>query len=116
MEREINFYRTVTQKCLVKEFLDALPAKVSKKVTWVLALLEELAVIPAHYFTKMPGIEDIWECRVKSGSNIYRIFAFWDENKIIFTHGFIKKTPRTPKREIEKAENYKRDYWNRKVR
>ena len=116
MSREILFYRTATQKCLVEDFLDALPSKVAQKVTWVLGLLEDLDVIPAQYFAKMSGTDDIWECRVKLGSNIYRVFAFWDGNKIILTHGFIKKTQKTPNNEIEKAENYKKDYFERKGR
>ena len=116
MSREILFYRTAAQKCPVEEFLDSLPSKVAQKVAWVLSLLEDLEVIPAQYFTKMPGTDDIWECRIKLGSNIYRIFAFWDGNKIILTHGFIKKTQKTPGNEIEKAQNYKKDYFERKGR
>ena len=116
MHREILFYRTASQKCSVEEFLDSLPSKVAQKVTWVLGLLEDLDVIPAQYFAKMPGTDDIWECRIKLGSNIYRIFAFWDGNKIILTHGFIKKTQKTPSNEIEKAESYKKDYFQRKGR
>jgi len=116
VRREILFYKTVNQKCLVEEFLDSLPSKVAQKVTWVLSLLEDLEVIPAHYFAKMPGTDDIWECRVKLASNIYRIFAFWDSGQIILTHGFIKKTQKTPRNEIEKAEGYKKDYFERKGR
>ena len=114
MNREILFYRTATQKCPVEEFLDSLPSKVAQKITWVLGLLEDLEVIPAQYFAKMPGTDDIWECRVRLGSNIYRVYAFWDGNKIILTHGFIKKTQKTPSNEIEKAESYKKDYFDRK--
>jgi len=78
-----------------------------------LKLLEDLEVIPAHYFSKLSGTDDIWECRIKQGSNTYRIFSFWEGNQIILTHGFIKKTQKTPQNEIEKAENYKKDYLNR---
>ena len=93
--------------------MDSLSAKTAQKAVWVLNLLEDLEAIPAHYFSKMSGTEDIWECRISHGSNIYRIFAFWDENKIILTHGFVKKTQKTPLKEIEKAENYKKDYFQR---
>ena len=111
MGRTVIFYRTSNNKCLVEEFLDTLPSKAAQKVLWVLKLLEDLDRIPAQYFAKMSGTEDIWECRIKLGSNIYRIFAFWDRNKIILTHGFIKKTQKTPPQEIEKAENYKKNYF-----
>ena len=113
MTREILFYKNANQKCWVEEFLDSLPSKAARKVTWTLSLLEELDIIPAHYFSKMPGTDDLWECRVKLGSNIYRVFAFWDGDKVILTHGIIKKSQKTPKNEIEKAENYKKDYFER---
>lgn len=116
MNREAIFYRAPGQECPVQEFLDSLPAKVAKKVLWTLTLLEDLDVIPAHYFCKMPGTDEIWECRIRLGSNIYRIFAFWDDNKIILTHGLIKKAQKTPKNEIERAENYKSEYFSRKRR
>ncbi len=116
MSRELLFYRTTSGKCPVQEFLDSLPGKVAQKVTWVLSLVEDLEGVPTQYFTKMPGTADIWECRIKQGSNIYRVFAFWDGKKVILTHGFIKKTQKTPGNEIEKAESYKRDYFQRKGR
>ena len=116
MSREIQFYKTEHQRCPVEEFLDSLPSKSAQKVTWVLSLLEDLKIIPANYFTKMPGTDDIWECRIKLGSNIYRIFSFWDGNKIILTHGFIKKMQKTPRSEIERAQDYKKDYFERKGR
>ena len=111
--RKVIFYRTANEKCPVEEFLDLLPGKAAQKTLWVLKILEDLPVIPAIYFSKMSGADEIWECRIKQGSNIYRIFAFWKGNEIILTHGFIKKTQKTPRNEIEKAENYKKDYLNR---
>lgn len=114
MNRKILFYKTAVGKSPVEEFLNSQPGKIARKITWVLSLLEDLEIIPAHYFAKMCGTDDIWECRIKQGSNIYRIFAFWDDDKIILTHGFIKKTQKTPGNEIEKAENYKKDYFERR--
>ena len=111
--RKVIFYRTENGKCPVEDLLDLLPGKVVQKIVCVLKLLEDLEVVPVNYFSKMSGTDDIWECRIKQGSNIYRIFAFWKGNEIILTHGFIKKTQKTPRNEIEKAENYKKDYLNR---
>ena len=111
--RKVIFYKTANGRCQVEEFLDSLPGKVVQKVVWVLKLLEDLEFIPAIYFSKMSGTDDIWECRIKQGPNIYRIFSFWKGNEIVLTHGFIKKTQKTPRNEIEKAENYKKEYFNR---
>jgi hypothetical protein len=71
MNRTIIFCRTVDGKCPVDDFLNALPGKVAQKVAWVLRLLEDLERVPATYFKKLIGTEDIWECRIQYGSNIY---------------------------------------------
>ena len=70
--------------------------------------------VPAQYFCKMSGTDDIWECRIKLGSNIYRIFAFWDTDEVILTHGFIKKSQKTPPNEIKRAEEYKKEHLQRR--
>ena len=115
MNRTVTFYKTVDGKCPVQDFLDALPGKVAQKVVWVLRLLEDLGIVPATYFKKLGGTEDIWECRVQYGSNIYRIFCFFDNHAVvILTHGFHKKSMKPPRQEIERAESYRRDYLKRK--
>jgi len=115
VNRTVNFYKTVDGKCPVQDFLDALPGKVAQKVVWVFDLLEDLGIVPATYFKKLPGTEDIWECRIQYGSNIYRIFSFFDSHAVvILTHGFQKKRMKTPRQEIERAESYRRDYLKRK--
>ena len=59
--------------------------------------------------------DGIFELRAKVGSNISRVlYFFYFGNKIILTNGFIKKTTKTPTKEIEKAKNYRRDYIQRK--
>jgi phage-related protein len=113
--RTVKFYKTADGKCPVQEFLDSLSGKAAQKVTWVLKLLEDLDVVPSSYFKKLAGTEEIWECRVQSGSNAYRIFCFLVDNSIVvLTHGFAKKSQKTPKQEIERAEAYRRDYLRRR--
>ena len=117
VNRTVLFHKTVDGKCPVQEFLDSLPSKAAQKVTWVLNLLEDLAVIPSSYFKKLIGTEDIWECRVQFGSNAYRIFCFFVDNAVIvLTHGFVKKSQKIPKHEIERAEVYRRDFLKRRER
>ena len=115
VNRIVTFYNTADGKCPVEDFLDTLPGKVAQKVVWVLRLLEDLEVVPATYFKKLIGTEDIWECRIQYGSNIYRIFCFFDSHAVvILTHGFQKKSMKTPKQEIARAKSYRRDYLTRK--
>jgi len=113
--KTVTFYRTADGKCPVQEFLDSLPGKVAQKIVWVLRLLEEMDIVPASYFKKLAGREDIWECRIQFGSNAYRIFCFFLDNSVVLTHGFVKKSQKTPAREIERAEAYRRDFFKRRV-
>ena len=115
MNRTVIFHRTADGKCHVQEFLDSLPGKVSQKIVWVLRLLEDMDIVPASYFKKLAGTEDIWECRIQFGSNAYRIFCFFMNNSVVLTHGFVKKSQKTPAGEIERAEAYRRDFLKRRV-
>jgi phage-related protein len=93
MIREIIFYKTFSGKSPIEEFLDTLSSKQAQKVIWVLNLIENLEIIPRQYFKKMVNTDDIWEVRVKMGSNIFRILGFFDGSKlIVLSHAFQKKT------------------------
>ncbi|MBL7219431.1 MAG: type II toxin-antitoxin system RelE/ParE family toxin [Phycisphaerae bacterium] len=113
--REIIFYRTPAGSSPIDDFLDALSSKQARKVTWVLNLLEELEIVPKQYFKKMTNTDDLWEVRVKTGSNIFRLLGFFDGAKIvILSHAFQKKTQKTPRQAIKLAEARKKDYFGRK--
>ena len=117
MGKTVIFYKTVDGKCPVQEFLDSLPGKSAQKIAWVLTLIEDLDNVPSPYFKKLVNTEEIWECRIQLGSNAYRMFCFFDGySVVVLTHGFIKKTQKTPQREIERAEAYRRDYLQRRTK
>jgi len=114
MNRTINYYRTEGGSCYIKDFIDSLNPKVQEKTLWTLRLLREFDILREPYFKKLTNTSDIWECRVQYSTNIYRIFFFFDNKDVVLTHGFIKKTNKTPKNEISRAENIKKDYLKRK--
>ena len=117
MSRIIAFYRTSDGKCPIQDFLDSLSGKAAQKVTWVLKLIEDLDVVPSSYLKKLTGTEEIWECRITFGSNAYRIFCSFIENSVVvLTHGFTKKSQKTPKTEIERADAYRKDFLERRTR
>ena len=103
-------------RCPVEDFLDSLDAKQAQKVTWTLQLVEELDRVPLQYFKKLNGTDEIWEIRVQVGNNLYRILGFMDgTDLVVLNHAFQKKTQKTPTKEIQTAENRKRDYLERKT-
>lgn len=113
--REICFYQTASGDCPVGDFLAGLGPKQARKVAWVLRAVKELLMVPPQYFKKLEGTEDIWEVRADFGGDAFRLLGFWDAGRlIILTNAFAKKTQKTPEREIELAQQRKRDYLNRK--
>jgi len=110
MGLSVNFYKSNDLRCPVIEFLDSLPAKEAQKITWVLRLIEEIDRVPSKYFKKLLPY-DIWEIRIDFSGNTYRILSFiYKDARLILTHGFVKKTQKVPKNEIEKALTYKSEY------
>lgn len=112
--REIIFYQTESDKSPVEAFLDSLTGKQAQKTAWVLRLIEELDSVPAQYFKKLPGTDDLWEVRVQMGGDIIRLLGFlYGSGFVVLTNGFAKKTRKTQSGEIDLAEQRKRDYLKR---
>src|SRR5690606_28802740 len=113
--REVIHYKTENGDDPIKEFLDSLSGKQAAKVTWVLALVEDLPIIPKQFFKKLVGTDDIWEVRIDLGNDTLRLLGFFDRgNLVVLTNGFMKKTQKTPQNEIKIAEARKRDYLRRR--
>ncbi|MEK7720437.1 MAG: type II toxin-antitoxin system RelE/ParE family toxin [Bacteroidota bacterium] len=90
---------------------------VRDKIDWIIGLVRSLKVVPEKFFKHLKGSDGLFEIRIKVGSDIFRIFCFFDEgNLIILLNGFQKKRDRTPKNEIERAERLKQQYYENKSR
>lgn len=104
--RTVVFYKNYFETFFIKQ-----TNKVKKKIVWTLSLIEEVQTVPETYLKHLKGTQGLYEVRVQSGSNIYRVFCFFDEGKIVvIMNGFQKKSQKTPKGEIEKALKIKKEY------
>ena len=83
------------------------------KIDYVLQIIITIERIPKKFFKH---IEDgIYEIRIKSGTDIYRIFSFFDDGKlVILLNGFTKKTQKLPRKEINKAKELRHKYYEKK--
>ena len=108
--REIIFYQNH-----FFEFYNAQNGRVQSKIDEILFAITVLERIPKKFFEHMTGTNGLYEIRIELGGNIYRIFCCFDEGKIVVLfNGFQKKTQKTPKGEIEKAEKLKEEYFKTK--
>ena len=105
-------HRTITfYKDYFETFLSVQRQKVKDKIIWTLKLIEEVDRVPETYLKHLAGKDGLYEVRVQIGSDIFRIFCFFDEgNLVVLANGFQKKTQKTPKNEIEKALKIKKEY------
>ena len=99
------------------DFYYAQRPEVQDKIDWVIGLVRTLRMVPEKFFKYLEGTDGLFEIRIKLGSDIFRVFGFFDEgNLIILLNGFQKKTDKTPKNEIEKAKSLKQKYYEEKSR
>jgi len=88
------------------DFLESIEEKARRKIIYNL-----------HKARKYNDLELLKKLNDLYRKTHYRLFAFWakDQNKLIIaTHGIIKKTKRTPKKEIERAEALMKKYYEQK--
>lgn len=105
----------VTYKEYFDDFFKAQPQKVRDKIIKVLDIIEQVERIPTTYLKYIEGTNGLFEVRVQIGSNIFRIFCFFDGNKfVILLTGFQKKTQKTPTKEIGRAVRFMNEYYEEK--
>lgn len=97
---------------VANDFLDSLQQDVKDKI---ISNVDKVAngFVDKEIFKKIVGT-DIWEFRTKYKGMQYRLLAFWDTRVntiVVATHGFTKKTQKTPAKEITKAENIMKQYF-----
>jgi phage-related protein len=110
---EIIFYDTEDGKCPMQDFLDSLEPKLLAKTFRTIDLLETNGPNLREPYSKPLG-DGIFELRTKLGTDITRVLYFFIVGqKAVLTNGFIKKTQKTPKSEMNLALKYKIDYERR---
>lgn len=100
-----------------EDFLLEQPAKVQDKIFKIIEAIETLERIPTSYLKHIESSSKLYEARIQLASNIWRVFCFFDDGKlVILLNGFQKKTQKTPKNEIDKALKLMDKYYSEKNR
>lgn len=107
----------IAYKDYFETFLKAQTQKVQDKIFKVLEIIETYERVPSTYLKAIIGSNGLYEARIKLGSNIWRVFCFFDKGKlVILLNGFAKKSLKTPKKEIDKAKRLMETYYDEKYK
>jgi len=105
----------IAYKDYFEDFLKKQPTKVQNKIFKIIEAIETLERVPKNYLKAITGTKGLYEARISLFSNIWRVFCFFDGDKlVILLNGFMKKTQKTPKKEIEKALRLMKEYYKGK--
>ena len=109
-KREIFYYENHYE-----DVFSALPKKTQFKFNWTLGLISTMEWVPEKYLRSITESQGLYEIRVEESSNIYRVFCFFDEGAVvILINGFQKKTDKTPRSEIMRAQRLRKKYYHEK--
>ena len=110
--------KIIAYKHYFEDFLSKQPQKVQDKIYKIYKILEAVETlerIPSNYLKQIIGTNGLYEARIQLGSDIWRVFCFFDEGKlVILLSGFQKKTQKTPGCEIDKAAKLMKEYFESK--
>ena len=96
-------------------FLKNQTLKVQDKIYKVIEIIETYEHVPSKYLKSVADSDGLFEARIRLASNIWRVFCFLDEGKlVILLSGFQKKTQKTPRKELKKAMKLMNDYFEEK--
>ena len=111
----MNVREVVAYKNYFEDFLLEQPKKVQDKIFKIIEAIETLERVPSNYLKSMEGTNGLYEARIQLASNIWRVFCFFDNGRlVILLNGFQKKTQKTPKNEIDKALRLMKQYYQEK--
>ncbi|MBW6484171.1 MAG: addiction module toxin RelE [Flavobacteriales bacterium CG18_big_fil_WC_8_21_14_2_50_32_9] len=109
-QRQIIFHEHYFQDFYIEQ-----TNKVQEKIEYVFKILRTVQNVPRKFLEHITGTDGLYEIRIEFESNIYRIFCCFDKgNLVVLFNGFQKKSPKTPKKEINIALKLKGEYFNSK--
>jgi len=107
MERKIVFYGNYFSK-----FYEKQNGKTKDKIDYAIDIIKYVDRVPIQFLKYLKGTEGLYEIRVSTTFKQIRVFCFFDKGQIVvLTNCFVKKTQKTPRRELELATKLKKEYF-----
>lgn len=103
--------KVIVYKEYFVDFYKVQEAKVQEKIEYVLDMVRFERQVPKKFFKALENTDGIYEVRVITTFKSIRILCFFDDgNLVVLANCFVKKTQKTPRKEIKLAEKLKKDY------
>ena len=103
--------KVLAYKQYFTDFYKAQDEKIQQKIGYVLDLVRFERKVPKKFFKYLENTDGIYEVRVITTFKSVRILCFFDDgNLVILANCFVKKTQKTPQKEIKLAEKLKKEY------
>jgi len=110
MKRKITLYGRY-----FLNFYEKQSDKVRDKIDYVLDLIKNEERVPKKFLKYLSGTDGLYEIKVSTVFSNIRIFCFFDEGKlVVLTNCFVKKTQKTPKKQLDLAIKLKKEYFTKK--
>ncbi len=111
---KVIYYTTKKGESPAKDFIGSLSASEKNKIARVITYIEEYGLIVAIRHVKKLTGTPLWEIRILGQKNIRILYATFEKEAVLILHGFIKKSQKTPSRELKTAINRLREWLTRK--
>lgn len=116
MSKNLKYRKIFFYKNYFPDFVSKQSINIQNKIYWTFEVIEDLWRVPETYLKHIANTDGLYEIRVQVGSDIIRIFCFFEMGKlVILINGFQKKTQKTPKKEIRLALKLKSEYEKQKL-
>jgi phage-related protein len=110
VERQITAYGTY-----FLDFYDKQDSKTREKIDYVLDLVKHIRQVPIKFLKHLEGTDGLYEIKVSTSNKSIRIFCFFDSGRlVILTNCFVKKTQKTPRKELKLALRLMQQYFDSK--
>jgi hypothetical protein bfra3_12798 len=104
--------RIISYKDYFNRFFETLRPKLQDRIFQIFDIIKTVEIVPARHLKHIKDTDGLYEIRVKFGNDILRIFCCFDTgNLVVLLSGFIKKTQKTPRKEIDKAVSLMNEYY-----
>lgn len=107
--------KVIAYKNYFLDFYKKQDSKIQKKIEFVLDLIRHEQQVPIKFFKLLKSTDRIYEIRVITTFKNIRILCFFDDSDlVVLTNTFVKKTQKTPRKQIKLAEKLKQEYLSEK--